>query len=119
ASPRVYALLGLFRGQVDCRCRTIVWTVRRSPSILARARPTRLRLSGALWVRPGLYAGRRAVLPDLLRHAICRHLGSALPVPCLPATSADAHRNRILGPHAAIRPSGNRIYLHVRPWTAE
>ena len=47
------------------------------------------------------------------------YLGSALPLPGLPAPPAHADRDRLLEPHAAIRPAGNRIHLHLRPWTVE
>src|SRR5439155_1626274 len=119
ASQRLYALWGLFRGKVDRYRRPVAWPVRGRPSILVPATAVRPRLSTPVWARSGLYTGRRTVLPPLLRHGVRRHLGPALPLPGLPAPSADADRNRILERHAAIRPPGNRVHLHVRSWTAE
>ena len=44
-----------------------------------------------------------------------QHPGSALPLPRVLAEAADAHRNRVVEPHAAAGPPAYRIYLHLRP----
>ena len=52
-----------------------------------------------------------ALLPD--------RLGPALPLPRLPAPPAHADRDRLLEPHAAIRPAAHRIHLPLRPRNPE
>src|ERR1039457_5863667 len=109
-----YALLGLLSRQTGfCRRRAL-----RPVSVDHRSIPGGVRspgTSGPWRADSALQPRRSGLVSAVLRGALHYRPGPALPPPHLPAPAAHARRNRLLGPHVAIRTPAHRIHLPTRP----